>query len=70
MDSGGGNINSTLVWAGVILMIVGAVISVITFGAVIICSWPIILVGLVLFIIGLVNPGEKLGLSYGEIKIM
>lgn len=51
--------NSNLVWIGVILMIVGAIITVITFGIGIICTWPLILVGLIIFILGLVaSPGE------------
>jgi hypothetical protein len=47
-----------LITLGVILFIVGVVLTVVTFGIGIICAWPLILVGIILFLLGLVLPYE------------
>ena len=50
--------NSPLVWIGVILMIIGALVTFFTLGIGIICTWPLILVGLIIFVVGLIiSPG-------------
>jgi hypothetical protein len=49
---------STLVSLGVVLMLVGVFFTVITFGFGFICSWPLIVVGFIVFLIGLLMPEE------------
>jgi uncharacterized membrane protein len=44
---------------GVILMVFGAIFTFVTLGFGILCSWPLILVGFILVIIGAVLPGES-----------
>ena len=51
--------NSALVIIGALLMVDGALFTFLTLGIGIICTWPVILIGLILFIIGLVIPGGK-----------
>ncbi len=40
-------------------MVVGALFTFVTFGFGIICAWPLILIGIILFIVGAVMPEEK-----------
>jgi hypothetical protein len=50
---------STLIGLGVGLTLVGAFFTIITFGFGFICSWPLIVVGIILFLMGLVFPEER-----------
>ncbi|MDG6218337.1 MAG: hypothetical protein QCI00_02735, partial [Candidatus Thermoplasmatota archaeon] len=52
------NISSILL--GLLLMIVGFILTVITFGFGIICTWPLILIGFILFIVGILSPSRFL----------
>jgi len=51
--------NNALVVLGVILMVVGAVFTFFTLGFGIICTWPLLLVGFILFIVGAVLPEKE-----------
>ena len=51
--------NSALASAGGMIFIIGLVITVFTYEIYILCSGPLILIGLILLIIGLIIPEEK-----------
>jgi RNA polymerase subunit RPABC4/transcription elongation factor Spt4 len=51
--------NNTLIAVGVTLLVIGAIFTFITFGFGIICSWPLLLVGFILLIVGVVIPNEQ-----------
>lgn len=44
---------------GILLMAVGFLFTVATFGFGLICSWPLLLIGFVLFILGIISPGPS-----------
>ena len=48
--------NTPLTVIGIVLIVVGAVFTVFTFGIGIICTWPLILVGFILLIVGIILP--------------
>ena len=50
---------SGIIIGGIVLMVIGALFTFVTFGLGIICTWPLILVGIILFIVGAVMPNEK-----------
>ena len=52
--------NNPLVVLGVILMTVGAVFTFFTLGLGIICTWPLLLVGFILFMVGVVLPEKQI----------
>jgi hypothetical protein len=52
------SMKSTLVSLGVALMLIGVFFTVITFGFGFICFWPLIVVGFIIFLIGLLMPEE------------
>jgi hypothetical protein len=54
----GGRMREHLVTLGVIFIIVGVVLTVVTFGIGIICAWPLVVVGLILLLIGAVLPPD------------
>ena len=51
--------NNALITIGAVLMIAGALFSFITLGLGIICTWPLILVGIILVIIGAIIPIQQ-----------
>ena len=50
--------NMTYTGIGIILMVIGAFLTFISFGIGIICTWPLLLIGFLLFIVGIAK-GEK-----------
>ena len=52
--------NSSLVATGVILMLAGVFFTFVTLGFGIICTWPMILIGLIIFLVGAVAPSDAL----------
>ena len=52
--------NSGLVAIGAILLVVGALFTFYTFGFGIVCTGPLMLIGFILFIIGLVIPESEI----------
>ena len=51
---------------GIVIMVVGVILTFITLGIGIICTWPLILVGLILLIVGAVLPEKER--HYQDIK--
>ena len=51
--------NSSLLFSGLALMAIGFLFAIVTFGFGIICSWPILLIGFIMFILGIVSPSPK-----------
>jgi hypothetical protein len=51
--------NLGAVIVGILLIMMGIVFTFITLGFGIICSWPVIILGLILFIVGLVASSNK-----------
>ena len=50
---------SGLVTGGIVLMVIGAFFTFITFGLGIICTWPLILIGIIILIVGAILPEER-----------
>ena len=65
---GGKNMNSSLIGIGVILMVVGALFTFFTLGFGIVCTWPLLLIGFLLFIVGIVIPEEKIKIFQPELE--
>ena len=51
--------NFSAIIFGLLLIFIGLFFTILTFGFGIICSWPIIFIGLILFIVGLIVPSKK-----------
>lgn len=51
--------NLSLLLTGIVLMAIGFLFAVVTFGFGIICSWPLLLIGFIMFILGIVSPSPK-----------
>jgi len=66
--------NISTIGLGILLMAVGFLFAFVTFGFGIICSWPLILIGFILFILGFVTPSrsfsesQSFNQSYNETK--
>ena len=61
------NMKSEWVWSGIILIIVAIILTVFTLGLGIICTGPMFLIGVILFIIGLIIPeNEKIVVKQEE----
>jgi hypothetical protein len=60
--------NSRLIGLGVTLMVVGALFTFFTLGFGIVCTWPLLLIGFILFIFGIVIPEEKTKIFQPELK--
>jgi hypothetical protein len=54
----GAHMREHLITLGVVFFIVGILLTVVTFGIGIICAGPLILVGIILFLLGFVLPHE------------
>jgi hypothetical protein len=52
--------NIAMVTLGTLLAVFGALITFFTFGIGIICTWPLILVGIILLIVGAIIPNETI----------
>lgn len=50
--------NFSAIILGILLMVVGVLFTLATLGFGIICSWPLILIGFILFILGIISPGR------------
>jgi len=50
--------NLSAIILGILLMIVGILFTLVTLGIGLICSWPLILIGFILFILGILSPGR------------
>jgi hypothetical protein len=48
--------NLSLIFMGIGLMAIGFIFAVVTFGFGIICSWPLLLIGFILVLIGIISP--------------
>ncbi|MFH1101182.1 MAG: hypothetical protein V1726_04000 [Methanobacteriota archaeon] len=57
---------SSLIIAGIILIVLGVIFTVYTFGFGIICSWPLMLLGVILIILGAVLSEEGKKSFIGE----
>jgi hypothetical protein len=44
---------------GIFLMVIGVLFAVITFGFGIICSWPLLIIGFIMIILGLISPSSS-----------
>jgi len=51
--------NLAAIVIGIILMIMGGIFTFVTLGFGLLCSWPVILIGLILFIVGLIVPSNR-----------
>jgi len=51
--------NTNFIVGGIVLMIIAFFVTILTLGLGICCMWPIGLIGLILFIIGLVIEGDN-----------
>ncbi|MBS3777920.1 MAG: hypothetical protein KGY50_01350 [Candidatus Thermoplasmatota archaeon] len=50
--------NLSLFLTGIILMSIGILFGFATFGFGFICSWPVVLIGFIMFILGIVSPSS------------
>jgi hypothetical protein len=64
----GDTIRQDLISIGVVLMVFGALITFITFGVGIVCTWPIIGVGFILLLLGAVINHEGTGYNVQQQK--
>lgn len=51
--------NLSLILTGIGLMAIGFLFAVVTFGFGIICSWPLLLIGFILFLLGIISPASS-----------
>lgn len=48
--------NLSIFFIGIFLMVIGVLFAVITFGFGIICSWPLLLIGFIMIVLGIISP--------------
>ena len=51
--------NLSLFFKGIFLMVIGVLFAVITFGFGIFCSWPLLLIGFIMIILGIISPSSS-----------
>ena len=51
--------NLSAIILGTIIMVVGVLFTLATLGFGIICSWPLILIGFILFVLGIISPAKS-----------
>jgi hypothetical protein len=51
--------NISLLLTGLVLLAIGILFGLVTYGFGFICSWPVILIGFILFIFGFISPSPS-----------
>ena len=51
--------NLSIFFMGIFLMVIGVLFAVITFGFGILCSWPLLLIGFIMIVLGIISPSAS-----------